>query len=526
MENTLLDQVKVPADFGFDSSKFPTFRELQLETAQGVANSQKPLSLVEAPTGSGKSLLALTAHRLMKEPRAVYLVSTKQLQDQIESDFHIPVLKGRSNYPCLHFPRLFPDVTSEICKEYLGDDDCEYANDCPYLRQKRKALMSSICVLNYPLFLTEANYVGKFSGLKYMILDEIDTLEDHLMNFIGVTITPRLLKRFGLGLPHYKTRPESWKEWVEVVKLRIEAEVRRMEPKETLPPIKLKDYIRLKRLCGRLAYLTDTLDENWVMEHEENKALSPVIFKPVKISSFAKSNLWDHTEKSLGMSATIMGAQPMALDLGLHTWDVESTSLPSPFPIESRRVQYSPIANITHRTKDLEYPKLGNAVGIILDKHPKEKVLIHAVSYDLRNFLVDYLRPAYHLVMTHDRNDRAIALEKFKSYNQPVAFISPSMERGIDLPGDLCRVIIVAKVPYPNLASPQVNKRLYGFSDGSLWYARKTARALVQMTGRATRSQGDWSLSFILDEQFGHLVSRNKSIFPAWWKESISSGQL
>ena len=520
------EEIKYPHDLGFDPSKFPTFREHQLETAQEVVSSQKPLFLVEAPTGSGKSLLALTAHRLMGEPRTVYLVSTKQLQDQIEADFHIPVLKGRSNYPCLQFPKLWPEVTSEICKEYLGDDECEYASDCPYNRRKRKALMAPICVLNYPLFLTEANYVGKFSGLKYIILDEVDTLEDHLMNFIEVTITPRLLKRFDLGLPRYRTRPESWKEWIEKVKLRVEVEVRRMEPKETLPPVKLKDYVRLKRLHRRLAHLIDTLDENWVMEHEEDKGLSPVIFKPVKVSSFARNNLWDHTEKSLGMSATIMGAQPMALELGLHTWDVESANLPSPFPIDTRKVQYSPIANITHKTKDAEYPKLGGAVDIVLNKHPEEKVLIHAVSYDLRDFLMNHLRPIYHLLMTHNRNDRAIALERFKSYGQPVAFISPSMERGIDLPGDLCRVIIVAKVPYPNLASPQVNKRLHGFSDGNLWYARRTVRSLVQMTGRATRFQGDWSLSYILDSQFGHLVARNKHIFPAWWVQSVRSGEL
>jgi len=128
--------------------------------------------------------------------------------------------------------------------------------------------------------------------------------------------------------------------------------------------------------------------------------------------------------------------------------------------------------------------------------------------------------------MTHDKNDRAIALERFKSYEQPVAFVSPSMERGIDLPGDLCRVIIVAKVPYPNLASPQVNKRLHGFSDGNLWYARRTVRSLIQMTGRATRFQGDWSLSYILDSQFGQLVARNRHIFPQWWRESVKSGSI
>jgi len=519
--------MKVPSDFGFDSQKFPSFREHQLETAQQVVASEKPLFLLEAPTGSGKSLLALAAHSLMSKPRTAYLVSTKQLQDQIEQDFHIPVLKGRNNYPCLHFQDLFPDVTSEICKDYLAGDECEFEVDCPYLRDKRRALASSICVLNYPLFFSEANYVGGFSGLTYLVLDEVDKVEDHLMSFIEVSITPLLMRRLSIGPPKYKTKLESWIEWVGDLKAKTQQEVEKIGSPEDLSPTRLKDLIRLKRISRRLEFLASSLDEGWVMEQSESsKAFSPIVFKPVKISGFAPDNLWKHTIRSLGMSATVIGAQAMAMDLGLHSWDADFVNLPSPFPVEDRRVEYIPVANITHKTKDIEYPKLSDAIDKVLRKHPKEKVLIHAVSYDLRNFLMSYLRPTYHGLMTHDRNDRAIALERFKSYNQPMAFISPSMERGIDLPGDLCRVIIVAKVPYPNLGSPQVNKRLHGFSDGSLWYARRTARSLVQMTGRATRFQGDWSVSYILDEQFGHLVGRSGSLFPEWWKSAVRSGSL
>ena len=519
----------LPGDLNFDPQKFPSFRDGQLETAQQVATSKSPLFLVEAPTGSGKSLLGLTTHKLMGEPRSAYIVSTKQLQDQIENDFNIPVLKGRNNYPCLHFPQLFDGgrgVTSEVCQEYLQGDECSFALDCPYLQQKRRALSASICVLNYPLFLTEANFVGGFSNLKFLILDEIDKAEDHLMSFIEVPITQHLMKRLNIGFPKFKTKLEAWVDWVNEVKVKVKVEINRLGPVEDLSPPQIRDIIRLKRTHKRLSFLSENLDDGWVLEQGDEKSPRPVVFKPVKVTGFAPSNLWKHTERALGMSATIMGAQSMALDLGLHTWDVDSISLPSPFPIESRRVNYLPVANVTHKTKDQAYPKLVRAIEEILRKHPKEKVLIHAVSYDLRNYLMRHISPMYHRLMTHDKDDRAIALERFKSINQPAVFISPSMERGIDLPGELCRVIIVAKVPWLDLSSPQVNKRLYGYSDGNLWYARKTARSLVQMTGRATRSMDDWSVSYILDEQFVKLVSRNKSIFPRWWVDSVQEGSL
>ena len=517
-------QIITPGDLGFDRNKFPEFRSGQLETSQEASHSKKPLFTVEAPTGVGKSLMGMSTHKLMGGPRTAYLVSTKQLQDQVERDFHIPTLKGRSNYPCLHFPKLFPEVTSEICKDYLGDDDCSFASDCPYMKQKRTALASPACVLNYPLFLTEANYVGGFSKMGLLILDEVDTVEDHLMKFIEITIPGYLIQRLSLGSPKHKTKVDAWKEWGGEVSSKIKASLGRMGDPKGMDPPHLRAFSRLRKSLRKVEYLVEKTGGDWVMEEGKDKRGGGISFKPVKVDCYSQDYLWRHTTFSLGLSATIMGAQAMAIDLGLHSWDVEGVSMPSPFPVESRLVNYIPVANLTHKTKESSYPKVAKAIEAILEKHQKEKVLIHAVSYDLRNFIVDCIRPNSHKLMTHDRESRVKVLEEFKAFSGPAALVSPSMERGVDLPGDLCRVIIVAKVPYPNLVDPQVSKRLHGFSDGSLWYARRTARSLVQMTGRATRFLGDWSTSYILDEQFGQLVGRNGGIFPGWWRESVKDG--
>jgi len=527
MENTC-SPVTVPVNLGFDPKKFPSFRENQLETAIKVSESDKTLILVEAPTGTGKSLSALTAHRLMGQPRSAYVVSTKQLQDQIEADFHSPVVKGRNNFPCLHFQNLFPDITSEICQEYLGGDECEFEVQCPYLVQKRAALASPICVLNYPLFFTESNYVGAFSGLSYLIMDEVDAVEDHLMNFVEVTITPYLVGRIGIGSPKYKTKLESWREWTGTAYRKLSEEVEKTGSLEGLPPVKLKSFLRLKRAKSKLGFLASQLDEGWVMEQEKTEGgVEPSItFKPVKVDRYAKSHLWKHTSKALGMSATIMGHYAMGIELGLNTWDVDFIALPSIFPIDSRRVEYIPVANVTHKTKTEAYPEIVGAVDALLKRHSQDKVLVHAVNYELATYLRINLYALHHSVMDHGRANRTSVLEEFKSYPYPAVLISPSMERGVDLPGDLCRVIIVAKVPYPDLSSPQVNRRLYGFADGSMWYARRAARSLVQMTGRATRFPGDWSISYILDEQFGHLVSRSGGVFPSWWREAVRSGSI
>ena len=464
----------------------------------------------------------------------VHNCGTKQLQDQIEADFHLPVLKGRNNYACLRFEKLFPEVNSEICREYLGDDKCSLEPVCPYLIAKRKALSAECCILNYPLFLTEANYVGGLSGMDFLILDECDLLEGSLMSFIEVRVSDRIIGKFNLGHPEFKTKFESWKEWAKTSADKICSSFPRQESTNEDKSSKmslraLRDLIHLKRAYKKIKFLSEALDDTWVMEEEsERNSLShpSMTFKPVKIDSFAKSTLWDHATKFLGMSATIMGPSAMAIDLGLKSWEADYAELPCPFPVKDRIVNYVPVANVTYKTKDEAYPKLADGINRILKKYPEHKTLIHAVSYDLTKYLVANVRSDTHAIMFHNRENRAMTLENFKSYNGPAALISPSMERGVDLPGDLTRIVIVAKLPFPSLSSPQVNKRLHGFSDGGLWYARKTAGNLVQMTGRATRFLGDWSISYILDQQFERLVSNNGNIFPSWWRLAVQSGSI
>ena len=95
------------------------------------------------------------------------------------------------------------------------------------------------------------------------------------------------------------------------------------------------------------------------------------------------------------------------------------------------------------------------------------------------------------------------------------------MDRGVDLPEEECRVVIIAKVPYPDLGDPQVNKRVYSSRDGSHWYAHKAVSKIIQMSGRGVRSETDFAETFILDEQFRRIYHENIGMFPKWFKEAL-----
>ena len=107
-------------------------------------------------------------------------------------------------------------------------------------------------------------------------------------------------------------------------------------------------------------------------------------------------------------------------------------------------------------------------------------------------------------------------LEEFKRASNGTVLVASSMDRGVDLPGDLCRVVVVMKIPFLNLGDKQISTRLYsGKKSGQLWYTVSAIRTLIQMCGRGIRSAEDQCDIYILDAQFERLY-RDKYLFPQW----------
>lgn len=504
--------------------KFSGWRPNQLELAAKVASSSKYSYLLDSPTGTGKSLIAAAAQRLLKK-NAVYLCNTKQLQDQILHDFpYAKTLKGRSNYVCLKYPRLFPRISADDCT-HSETHECDRRGACPYMIAKMEAFRSPLGVLNTSYFLSEVNYVGMFSETEFLILDELDSLEAQLMNFIQLSITKKQLDRIDVPPPKFKTKFEAWVEWANEMLKQLTPELDRLtmltENSGDWGGIDfsvLKRKNAISRLVSKLRFFVREVDKTWVPFFGQDEW----VFKPVWVSKYSNGVLWKHAKKTLGMSATILDPRQLSSNIGL-VYGTERTyeykTLPSPFPKENRPIFYEPCANVTNKNMEVALPRLAIAVERLLEKHPNEKILCHVVSYRIRDYLMKNI--SSDRFVTHDTATRASVLEKFKASDKPKVLISPSMERGIDLPGEECRVIIIAKVPYPDLGDPQINRRVHASKDGNSWYAHRTVSSIVQMSGRAVRSADDYASTYILDEQFSRLYREWNSMFPRWFKEAV-----
>jgi Rad3-related DNA helicase len=222
------------------------------------------------------------------------------------------------------------------------------------------------------------------------------------------------------------------------------------------------------------------------------------------------------------MSATIISPEQLAEDLGLEPHEWAAVRVKNTFPKENRPIYVMPKADMTNKTRDDAWPELAKAIGKIVAYHEKDRILVHTVSYNLTKYLAENL-PKERVITYVRADERDRVLAEFRA-KEGAVLLAPSFDRGVDLPEDECRVVIIAKCPFPNLGDRQISARLHK-KGGESWYRVLTVRTLVQMTGRGVRSKDDYCDIYILDKQFvTNVWKRSRHLLPEWWKEALVWG--
>jgi ATP-dependent DNA helicase DinG len=338
-----------------------------------------------------------------------------------------------------------------------------------------------------------------------VVLDEADLLERELMSHVEVRLSPRRQKELGINPPAKKTVEEAWSDWV-----RDEALPKVVQALAAMGPLayhsdprEIRRYKSLHQLLTSLRNLRDDLPNGgWIYDYASDRQ-SDIAFKPIRVDKYGPSKLWAHGGTFLLMSATIISAGQMADDLGINgqgEWEV--VDIPMGFPVENRRVSIVPVVEMTKATEETGRPLMAQAVAGVLKLHEDERVLVHTVSYGLAQYISDHLRrnTTRPIVTYVEGSGKDAALKKYLGTKGAV-MVAPSMDRGVDLPDEACRVQVIAKVPYPYLGDKQINARRHT-RGGSTWYAVETVRTLVQMCGRGVRSETDHAETYVLDHSW------------------------
>lgn len=311
-------------------------------------NSGCNLVMLDAPTGSGKTLIGEMVRQSLSV-RGLYLCNSISLQHQFAKDFPTAaVIYGRSNYATSTHAKTFPIITAADCNKskttFPACSDCTLTNPpptltsphcrwchpvtaCPYEQAKAHAIRSPLTCTNSTYFLYESNYVGNISlGRGLIILDEADTVETVLLNFVTVHISQKQVHEYGLPQPEKKTVESSWVAWAKDVEPII-ADYIKSSYCQGNDVESIRRRIRSSRLLQNIRRLNDPYAGiamgGWVYTGYDKGDIS---FKPVEVNNLAKTFLWKHCKRWLMMSATTISYQAVADSLGIDEYIVEDVT--------------------------------------------------------------------------------------------------------------------------------------------------------------------------------------------------------
>lgn len=508
-----------------------TFRPFQKETIleikQNLDLEEIENVVLESPTGSGKSAIAICLSLYYKS--AFLLTSQKILQDQYAKDYssgRVCVLKGRNNYLCKY-------IEGFTCEDsYCSTKQCPIKSECYYEIAKQKAIESYAALMNYKYFLCITNYTNSFPDRKLLICDEAHSLDDECMSFVEFSFSSFYLSKLGVTskIPVYE-KLEEYIEWLNMILLKIKE--RKNEATKKLKNKFLDIAIvsdlqkELENLISQEERIKTFLESNrkieWIFDIITNEKLrsKTIIFKPLTVGYFAQKLIFRHAEKKLFMSATILDKDSFCKNLDLDLDKTKFIQVESSFPTDIRPIILTRSGKLGKNDIEESLPKIAYDVGRILDYHDNVKGLVHCQSYKISNYIRDNIEEKYkQRIIVHDSESRIDVLNTFISSKEPLVLLTPSMTEGIDLKDDLARFVVIVKLPFMFLGDKQIKKRM---EMDNQWYKWKTALTLVQAAGRGVRHDKDFCTIYIMDSQFNYFLHQNINFFPKYFVDAIKN---
>lgn len=505
------EKARVVDAFGRDS-----FREHQRETIEEIVDAYEQgykSVIIDAPTGSGKSEIGACFARASEDTHI--LTIQKILQEQYEDSMpDFVIMKGRNAYSCLR-GELGTTCADGPCR-LKKQDSCP---GCPYKIAKAKAAAAAVTVHNFDSFYYQNSFGLGFSGRKLMIIDEAHNIAGKFSGFLSFTIN----SRGGIEVPR-ADRLADYDKFVRSAWAEYSEELNNLDTQYQLVGLSRENLKRMQDLNRLVHQMRRYLMERekdypaeYVFDYSDEGRWAPrVTFRPVFVGDYASRWLFAYGERSLMMSATILDKEMFCDDVGLNPEEVYYINVPSSFPVENRPIIKKYAGKMGYKDINGTLPTIVEYVQDIVDRYPGRKGIVQTHSEKIANYLKkflddprftfnkDYMTPQQ-MLEVHQRKDGSI-------------IIASGLREGLDLRGELSKVQVFCKIPYPSLGDKVVRRRM---ELSEAWYGWITTVMFVQSLGRSVRSAKEKAVTYILDSGFGFFYTRNKRFIPQYIKDAI-----
>lgn len=554
----------------------PTFkyRPKQKETAVDIMydwlNGTDNVVL-DAPTGSGKSVIAMTIGGVLSEyfnKRGYILISDLSLLEQYQNDIsvYLPewgIIRGQQTYTCLVNGLNFKVGVCKLQGASSYNDIIssypECAPFCEYIVERQKAITAPVTCCTYTHWLLQQNYVKPkmiangvdeksvpFGTRDFVICDEAHKL----VNIVQSHFSPRFGKNDMTKIKNIveesnltdktayvksleELRHEIYLENDKSKLIHLLAGYRDLIHALHLEATKIKAELGdSKEESKHLSKSQKTLlyDCEFVFDHfckfddyvpiierigseylvKNDKEENDIVFNCINESYLMNRTFHANCKKRLYMSATIGDPDKFATETAFKNY--KYYKLPIVFDYSKSPIFYVPDYKMSYREKEASFPYITKMIGNIINMYAGKRGIVQTGSYSFAKQLKDGLPPEAQsrVLLYEDSAGKQDNLEVFK-YSTDKILIGPSLIEGLSLNDDLCRFQIIMKVPYPSLADKFISaKRDFN----PQWYSDTTTISVLQGVGRGVRSEKDWCVTFILDGCFNNLLSSSRSMFP------------
>ncbi len=258
--------------------------------------------------------------------------------------------------------------------------------------------------------------------------------------------------------------------------------------------------------------------DNWVLEsnYNELKKQIELSLEPIWAYDYLNKYIFDKYDMVFLMSGSILDKGIFCSLNGLDPNRAVYYSIRSPFNPKNRPVYYMPLGKMSYNKKQETFRNYIPYLKKLLNKYSKKKGIIHTNSFELAKWIKDSIDDPR--LIFHDSRNKDEMLELHKRSEEPTVLVSPSMDTGVSFDNDYARFQIIAKIPYPSLASKKNKLRQVNNPD---WYSWKTCAKLQQACGRIVRSNIDYGDTIIIDSSFSNVMRYNSQYLSDWFQESI-----
>ena len=528
-------------------SKTPRPQQIELLdfTKKSILDNMKYI-MIDAPVGIGKSIYSVMFMDWFKKNYDItaqfdILTNSKILQEQYTNEFDfMNSLWGKGSYHCDTFDTDC-STGGEWCK--IQGSKCD---NCPYTEAKYKFENGDVALTNFHLFLTYMVYMpGAWKrSSRVLIVDEAHSFDDVFCDFITTKISKPLLKRNGFtddeihrAINLFGDYPEDIviEDFIQIVnndflnivktvinRLAREAEDGSLEALNTLQSLN-NHFLKWEALSQQYK----NTPGNWILEAErvkkynkEGKVIDEYIemtAQPVWAYPYLEEYVWSKYDYVIFMSGTILDKEIFSKMNGLDKDLASYICIDSPFPLENRPIYYFyNTGKQTFKTKEIVWNKQKEVLKKIIKKHKKDKGIIHTANYEIQGWVGKEFNE--NRILTHDSSNRSDILQLHYNSDDATVLVSPSMMTGVDLHSDYSRFQVLLKMPYPNLGSKKIKRRMDTMKE---FYGLATVRDVIQSYGRSVRSNDDYAQTYVLDSCFGDLLKWNVRYFPKWFLESV-----